>query len=123
MPVDTRQLLEVLRSELSYLEQGGFDREQVLFGTASPFVGTPGCINLGDPLRRHECGECCLSEFVPEGKREEKFPCHHIALNAAGETIASLMTNSDPQRLPDALEHWLRNTIALLEERAERKSA
>jgi hypothetical protein len=115
MSQDLRGVLEILRFELNYLEQGGFDRDRSLLGTESPFQGTFTCINFGDPLRTHACRECSLDQFVPADKQAEDIPCHHIRLNTAGETIAGLMKKNDPKRLVIVLEDWLRATIAQLE--------
>ncbi len=117
---DLHEVLQLLRFELNYLEQGGFERDKALLGTDSPFLGTFACVNYGDPLRRHACRECGLMQFVPEGKQNEEFPCHFIPLNASGETIASLIEKNDQRRLVIALQHWLRSTIARLEATQER---
>ncbi|MGC2208693.1 MAG: hypothetical protein WA532_01165 [Candidatus Korobacteraceae bacterium] len=117
---DVHEVLQLLRFELNYLEQGGFERDKALLGTDSPFLGTFACINYGDPLRRHACRECGLLQFVPEDKQTEEFPCHFIPLNASGETIHSLIEKNDQRRLVIALELWLRSTIARLEAMQER---
>jgi hypothetical protein len=115
MTQDLREVLQVLRFELNYLEQGGFDRDRALLGTESPFRGSFACINFDDPLRAHACHECSLHQFVPEDKKTEEFPCHHIRLSDSGETIAELIEKNDPRRLVIALESWLRDTITRLE--------
>jgi hypothetical protein len=112
---DSRDVLQILRFELNYLEQGGFDRDRALHGTESPFQGTFTCINFGDPLRMHACRECLLHQFVPEERQTEEFPCHHIQLSAAGETVDELIHKQDPHRMLVALVDWLRTTIARLE--------
>jgi hypothetical protein len=117
---DMHEVLQLLRFELNYLEQGGFERDKALLGTDSPFLGTFACTNYGDPLRRHACRECGLMQFVPQGKQNEEFPCHFIPLNASGETIASLIEKNDQRRLIIALQLWLRSTIARLEATQER---
>jgi len=106
--------LQVLRFELSYLELGGLERDQDLANVKSPFRESSACLNFGDPLRPHACSECSLYQFVPEEKRSEEFPCHHIPLNDSGETVAEMITR-DPRRMVVALEQWLRNTIARME--------
>jgi hypothetical protein len=115
MTQDLRETLQVLRFELNYIEQGGFNRDRALLGTESPFKGTFACINFGDPLQAHACRECTLYPFVPENKRNEEFPCHHIRLNDSGETIAHLIEGNNPDRMANVLEQWLRATIAKLE--------
>ncbi len=120
MPQDLRDVLQILRFELNYLEQGGFERDRALLGTESPFQGTIACINFGDPLRTHACHECSLHAFVPEDKKTEEFPCHHIPLSHSGETIAELLEKNDSQRMVEVLKHWLRGTIARLESNLHR---
>ncbi len=115
MSQDLHDVLQILRYELNYLEQGGYERDRELLGTESPFLGTFACINFGDPLRSHACRECLLHQFVPEDKQIEEFPCHYIRLSNSGETIAELIEKNDPQQLVMALQHWLRDTIARLE--------
>ena len=121
MPQDLNGILQILRYELNYLEQGGFDRDHALLGTESPFLGTIACINFGDPIQTHACRECLLHQFVPEDKRTEDFPCHYIRLNDSGETIAGFITNNDERHMVSALDGWLRNTIARLEATLERE--
>ena len=115
MSQDLREVLDILCFELNYLEQGGFDRDLAALGQRSPFLGTIACINFGDPLRAHACRECILYQFVPGDKQGEEFPCHHIRLNASGETIAGFMKQKDPGGMVLALEAWLRTTIAQLQ--------
>jgi hypothetical protein len=122
MSQDLSDVLQMLRYELNYLEQGGFDRDRAAFGVESPFLGTFACINYGDPLRAHACRECLLHQFVPQDKRTEEFPCHYIPLSASGETIAELIAKKDPNRMVFSLKQWLRTTIANLEATPEHKA-
>jgi len=118
MAQDSRDLLQILRFELNYLEQGGFDRDRAILGDDSPFRGTFACINFGDPLGSHTCRECLLCRFVPEDKLTADVPCHYIKLSESGETIAELLEKNDPKQMVATLEHWLRITIARLEAEA-----
>ncbi|MFY9574302.1 MAG: hypothetical protein WAV20_23110, partial [Blastocatellia bacterium] len=61
--------------------------------------------------------ECLLLDFVPPDQRREDVPCHHIPLNASGETIDELELNEDQQKKEEDLKNWLQGTIAKLEER------
>jgi hypothetical protein len=115
MSQDLQDVLQILRFELNYLEQGGFDRDRKLLGSESPFRGTMACINFGDPLQAHACHECLLHQFVPEDKQTEEIPCHYIPLDDSGETIAELLDKNDSPRMVAALKNWLGTTIAKLE--------
>jgi hypothetical protein len=85
MSEDKRDVLEVLRYELNFLEQGGYGNwYSTPWGPASIFQDSLTCPNHGDPTRPHACHECLLYDFVPEKYRTEDVPCHHIPLNRQG---------------------------------------
>lgn len=120
MSEDRRSVLEVLRYELNFLEQGGY-RTKIEDGQSLlPFQGSLSCLNFGEPLGPHACHECLLYDFVPRDARTEEIPCHHIELDPAGHTIASFLNDKNPLDLERALKVWLRRKIADLE-RAEPK--
>src|SRR5271166_3819981 len=82
MSEDKRDVLEVLRYELNFIEQGGYGNwYSTPWGPASIFQDSLTCPNHGDPTRPHACHECLLYDFVPEQYRNEDVPCHHIPLN------------------------------------------
>ena len=74
MSQDLSDVLQMLRYELNYLEQGGFERDRALFGTESPFLGTFACINYGDPLRAHACREWSSISLPPKISKPRNFP-------------------------------------------------
>ncbi len=119
MSDDRRDMLEVLRYELNFLEQGGYSRN-VRQGTGvSPFQDTLTCLNFGDPMRPHACHECLLIDFVPESAKTEDVPCHFIPLDPVGHTIAELLKEGDMRQLERALKVWLRSTIHKVETSAK----
>lgn len=113
MSVDRRELLDVLRYELNFLEQGGYISPEGKEPKA-PFLSSQSCINFGDPMRRHACRECKLWEFVPESAHAENIPCYYIPL-AGQETLDSMLKEGNRERAFRALDNWLRQTIARLE--------
>ncbi len=114
MPETKKDIVQVLRYELNYLEQGGYESATKEGELKSPFRGSFTCINYNNPLRPHACNQCPLYEFVPPSARTEDVPCHHIVLGG-GETVSTLMQSGSRERLMFALEQWLRATIARLE--------
>ncbi len=115
MSDDKRDVLEVLRFELAFLEQGGYGRSvrtpQV---PTSVFLDSPSCLNFNDASERpHPCSECLLTDFVPQEARGEAVPCHHIPMGPRGQTIADLQ--GDQIATEDALRNWLKAMIARLE--------
>jgi len=72
MSDDKRDILEVLKFELSFLEQGGYGRSvRTPWKATSVFQDSTSCLNFNDPARPHACSECLLTDFVPAEAREE----------------------------------------------------
>lgn len=123
MSDDKRDVLEVLKFELAFLEQGGYGRSvRTPWKPTSIFQDSPACLNFNDSSERpHPCNECLLTDFVPEKARAEAVPCHHIPVGPKGETIDQLHGNQI--QTEEALREWLRAAIARLEREREAKSA
>ena len=117
MPKDDRDLLELFKEELDFLEKGGYGRSvRTPWKPTSAFQDSLTCINYGYPYRAHPCDECHLIDFVPPEKREETIPCHHIPLDAKGETVETLEMEDNQQKLEGAIKDWLRVRIKQMEE-------
>lgn len=85
MANDDRDILEVLKEELDFIEKGGYGRSvRTPWKPKSVFQDSLTCINYGYPYRAHPCNECHLLEFVDQEHKFEAIPCHHIALDEAG---------------------------------------
>jgi len=124
MSSDPRDVLEVLKFELKFLEDGGYGRSvRTPWKPTSLFQDSISCLNFGEKEKVHPCNECLLYDFVPPDKRDETVPCHHIPLEAGGQTIESLDRGHNQQTLEESLKKWLRSTIARLEEEQARKPA
>lgn len=121
MPKDDRDLLEVLKFELRFLQKGGYGRlPRVPWRPPLIFEDSPTCLNFNAREDREPCSDCLLMQFVPEEKRSAKIPCRHIEFNAAGQTLDTLYDWSTQQEIEEALESWLKTTIQRLEkERAK----
>jgi hypothetical protein len=121
MSDDKRDVLDVLRFELSFLEQGGYGRSvRTPWKPTSIFQDSLSCINFNDPERPHPCTDCLLNDFVPPESQGETVPCHHIALNPDGETVDSMEHQYNQLELEEAVKAWLRTTIRRIErERAQ----
>lgn len=122
MSEDRRDVLQVLRYELNFLQQGGYSRSFREGRAISPFQDTLTCLNFGEPMRPHACRECILYDFVPKESRTEDVPCHFIPLNQEGTTIAKLLAKGETHEVETSLQEWLRNTIAVLE-KSEKRTA
>ena len=117
MPKDDRDVLELLKAELNFIEKGGYGRSvRTPWLPTSIFEDSLSCLNFGDPTHSRPCEECSLMEFVPAERRKEKVPCHHIPLSEKGETVDVLEHWDNQAEMEDAVKKWLRTTIKRLEE-------
>ena len=116
MSTDERDPLEMLKAELDFIEKGGYGRSvRTPWRPTSVFQDSLSCLNYGYPYRAHPCGECALNDFVPEGARAEAAPCHHIPLDAEGQTVEGLESEENQQLLEEKVKAWLRARIREIE--------
>jgi hypothetical protein len=130
MPQRRRDLLDILRFELDFLERGGYGSAATPWRPQSIFRDSLTCLNFNcgpqqlaslgvsqaaGTQKPRPCNECELYEFVPPPHRSETMPCHYIPLNDAGQCLATLDRGRNQQELQQAVIGWLRRTIAQLE--------
>lgn len=110
---DKRNLNEVLKSELEFLNSGGYRKPS----WRPPFIfqDSPTCLKFGDSQGQEACSECILMQFVPPEKRAAKVPCRYIPLNERGDTIESMYRSGTQDELESALRGWLMRAIEDLE--------
>jgi hypothetical protein len=121
--LDTRKLVNVLKAELAFLEQGGY-RSGPRYPWRPNFVfeDSPTCINFKNQTKPLPCSECRLILFVPEDRHSTRFPCRHIPLTAKGETVSAFYEWGTEEELEAALRGWLTATIRNLEEQTKSDS-
>lgn len=122
MTKDERDIVDVLKDELSFLESGGYGRSvRTPWHPTSSFQDSLTCINYGYPYRAHPCNECHLLDFVSPEHQGEEVPCHFIPLNDDGETIEDLELKDNQAKLEQELKKWLRARISEIEEQRARQ--
>jgi len=115
MATDNRNLLEVLKFELEFLEQGGYGRlPRESWRARFVFEDSPTCMNFSSK-DQEPCGECVLAPLVPESLRNERSACIYIPLSPSGETLESLYRTGTQQEIEEAVGAWLRENIRRLE--------
>jgi len=119
MQAPDRDLLEVLRFELQFLEQGKY-RPLLEWRPRYIFEDSPTC--LKGRSSSHACSDCLLLGFVPAEHLSEPVPCRYIPLNERGETVDSLYRTGTQDELEEALRHWLCDVIRGLEQRRSLRS-
>jgi len=117
MQKDERDLLEVLKFELDFLEKGGYGRSpREPWRPRYIFEDSPTCMNYDCKENPEPCSHCVLTQLVPADLRNEKIPCRHIPLNTLGENLDSLYRYDDQREVEESVGNWLRATIATIEE-------
>ena len=118
MAKDDRDILDILKGELDFIEKGGYGRSvNTPWRPKSIFQDSLTCINYADPKRAHPCNECHLLDFVSSEHQSEDVPCHFISLNEAGETIEALELEDNEAKLERKVKDWLRARIREIEEK------
>lgn len=122
MTTDRQRTLEMLRNELRYLEQGGYQnamgwRPQLIF------QDSPTCPNFGAFGKPHACTECALIEFVPQESHGSPDACRFIPLDDSGQTLDSLYRWASESEIETLVMGWLRKTIARREQKAASAAA
>jgi hypothetical protein len=121
---ELKDLIEQLKLERSVLQDGGYGRS--VHTPQKPtelFRDSVTCLNFGETIRKHPCSECLLWQWVPEDRREEDIPCHHIPLTESGQSIETLDMEGKREEAEEALLQWLNKTIQELEEKLARQQA
>jgi hypothetical protein len=114
---DERDLLEVLRFELEFLEKGGYGRSpREPWRPLLIFEGSPTCMNYDSQENPEPCEACVLMQLVPAEFRNAQIPCRHIPLNAEGEALDLLYRYGDQREIEEKYGKWLRSAITHLEE-------
>jgi len=117
MPKDEQAVLVILKSELEFIERGGYAVPGRQEAGSTMFADSLTCLNYGYPYRTQPCGECPLMEFVPDEKRSSAMPCHQIPLDSSGQTVEALEVRENQTGMQEAVKTWLRQMIHHMESR------
>lgn len=120
MARDDRDMLEILKEELDFIQKGGYGRSvRTPWLPKSIFQDSLSCLNYGYPYRAHPCSECHLIDFVSPEHHSATIPCHFIPLNEAGETIEDIEEYDSQSKLEQTVKSWLREKISAIERARE----
>ena len=116
MPTDERDLLDVLKFELAFLQHGGYGRSpRTPQKPQYIFEDSLTCMNYDSKENPGPCSDCVLMNLVPPERRFEKIPCRHIPLNVSGEALESLYQHSNQNEIEETVGGWLTSVIQRLE--------
>src|SRR5882672_8042861 len=116
MPEGEEDILEMLKFELKFLEDGGYGRSpQTPWRPTFVFEDSPSCPNFNSTAAATPCSECQLTKFIPEESRDEERPCRFIRLTDKGQTVEYFYHYGTQPELEEALKKWLRQEIVRIE--------
>jgi hypothetical protein len=105
MARDKRDLLDVLKAELRFLENCGYRKRS--WRPQFIFEDSPSRLKYGNPQQSELCSDCVLMQLVPADRREEKFPCRYIRFFGAGRDFPY---GSSSDCVP-GLCHWSQHAV------------
>jgi hypothetical protein len=115
MAQSKKDVLATLQAELAFVERGGYRTpEKAAWRPQFIFEDSPTCLNFRNFGQRHPCSQCALIDFVPNGIKQERFPCRYIPLDESGHTLDSLYRTATEEEAHAIVAGWLRRTIAQL---------
>jgi len=115
MAKNDRAMLELLKDELTFLEQADYGRSVSAALPESAFHNTQTCLNSQEAALTRPCVECHLIDFVAHDHHSAVLPNRFIALNDAGETIEHLEAQGNQAKLDATLKEWLKAKIMQIE--------
>lgn len=114
--MERNELLHVLKAELAFFESGEYGRPFRSSWRPTLLIrDSPTCLTAGIAGDGERCRACKLWPLVPSEKTQELIPCHHISLNAQGDTIADLYRSGTQGSLDRAYRAWLYACLQQLE--------
>jgi hypothetical protein len=120
MQRDERDLLDVLKFELNFLEKGGYGRSvRTPWKPEFIFEDSPSCFNYDSKDNKASCSDCVLMQLLSTEGRAESVPCRHIPLNEEGETLHTLYGRGFQHETEEVFGKWLREAIARIESERE----
>jgi hypothetical protein len=123
MTQDKRDILDILKFELSFLQDGGYGRSpRMPWRAPAIFEDSPICPNFCDPARPHACESCLLEQFVPADRKQDSVPCRFIELTKEGQTVEDFYRTGSQIEMEEALARWLRAQIERIEKERARSA-
>ena len=116
MSKDKRNLLDVLKKELEFVEIGGYrNPARAAWRPQFMFQDSPTCLNFEPSDHPQLCSDCIISQLLPLEVALRKIPCRYIPLNEQGDTLDLLYRTATGQETEAKFTDWLKSNIARLE--------
>lgn len=107
-PARNDLLLQTLARELAFFDAGGYGRPSRRGWRPTLLLrDSKSCMNYNATGRQTSCHECAFFAMVPASAQNAIVPCHQIALDARGNTIASMYEKNTQKELDEHYREWL----------------
>lgn len=106
--IERDALLQTLKTELAFFDAGGYGKPfRSGWRPTLLLRDSPACINFNATGRQASCNQCPFFSLVPAADRDAILPCHHIPLDAQGNTIAGMYRKGTQKELDERYHNWL----------------
>lgn len=106
--INRKGLLQALKTEMAFLDAGGYGKPFHSGWRPTLLLrDSPVCLNFNATGRQASCKPCPFFSLVPAGDRDSILPCHHIPLDAEGNTIAGMYRKGTQKELDERYHNWL----------------
>ena len=101
-------LLQALKTELDFFDAGGYGLPfRSEWRPTLLLRDSPACVNYKPREWQPSCRQCPFFSLVPRAQRNAVVPCHHIPLDARGNTVAKLYRTGTQKELDERYRAWL----------------
>jgi hypothetical protein len=106
--IDRKTLFKALKTELAFFDKGGYGKPfRSGWRPTLLLRDSPVCLNFNATGRQASCDRCPFFSLVPAADRDALLPCHHIPLDAEGNTIAGMYRKTTQKELDERYHNWL----------------
>lgn len=103
-----KALLQAVKTELTFFDAGGYGKPfRSGWRPTLLLRDSPVCLNFNATGRQAPCDQCAFFSLVPAADRYAILPCHHIPLDAQGNTIAGMYRKGTQKELDERYHNWL----------------
>ena len=101
-------LLQALKTELDFFDAGGYGRPfRSEWRPTLLLRDSPACVNYNSREWQSSFPQCPFFSLDPRANRKALLPCHHIPLDAHGNTVAKLYQTGTQKELDERYRDWL----------------
>jgi hypothetical protein len=106
--IERDALLQAAKTELAFYDAGGYGKPfRSGWRPTLLLRDSPVCLTFNATGRQASCDRCPFFSLIPSAGRDAILPCHHIPLDAEGNTIAGMYRKGTQKELAERYHNWL----------------